>query len=106
MKLLTDNGPAMISKRFHKYIATGSFRHLRTKNHHPETNGCIERYHQTLKYEEVWGAMYSNPLEAKERIEKFRQFYNIERIHQSLGYLTPSEMILKWKQKFTYSIVA
>jgi transposase InsO family protein len=105
-KLLTDNGPAMISKRFQKYIGTSLFRHLRTKNHHPETNGCIERYHQTLKYEEVWGAVYSNPLEAKERIEKFRQFYNTERIHQALGYLTPLEMILKWKEKITYLFVA
>jgi len=106
IKVLTDNGPAMISRRFRRYIDDSPFRHLRTKSHHPETNGCIERYHQTLKYEEVWGAMYENPMIAKERIERFRQFYNTERIHQALGYRTPHEVICEAKEKITYSGVA
>ncbi len=113
IKLLTDNGPAMISKRFRDYIAQSSFVHLRTKSHHPETIGCIERFHQTLKYEEVWGAMYQNPLIAKERIEVFRVFYNTERIHQTLEYRTPLEVIEAWKEQqkqstdqITYSHVA
>lgn len=112
IKLLTDNGPAMTSKRFRKYIASSCFVHLRTKSHHPETIGCIERFHQTLKYEEVWGAMYENPLVAKERIEAFRVFYNTKRIHQTLGYRTPLEAIEQWKQQqqsthqITYSHVA
>lgn len=113
IKLLTDNGPAMISKRFRNYIVFSCFAHLRTKSHHPETIGCIERFHQTLKYEEVWGAMYQNPLVAKERIEAFRVFYNTERIHQTLGYQTPLEVIEGWKRKqkqstdqTTYSHVA
>ena len=108
IKLLTDNGPAMISQRFACYIKKSPFMHLRTGNHHPETNGSIERFHQTLKYEEVWGAMYDNPLVAKERIEKFRIFYNTERIHQTLNYKTPLEVIEEFKQlsQITYSNVA
>lgn len=112
IKLLTDNGPAMTSKRFRNYIAASCFVHLRTKSHHPETIGCIERFHQTLKYEEVWGAMYENPLVANERIEAFRVFYNTERIHQTLGYRTPLEVIEEWKRQqqstdhITYSHVA
>lgn len=108
IKLLTDNGPAMISQRFARYIKSSPFVHVRTGNHHPETNGCIERFHQTLKYEEVWGAMYENPLVAKERIEKFRTFYNTERIHQSLNYKTPVEVIEEYKQQLQiiYSNVA
>jgi transposase InsO family protein len=108
IKLLTDNGPAMISNRFARSIAMSPFVHIRTGNHHPETNGSIERFHQTLKYEEVWGAMYDNPLVAKERIEAFRTFYNTERIHQSLNYKTPLEVIEEYKQQsqITYSNVA
>jgi putative transposase len=102
IKLLTDNGPAMISRHFRQYIGSSPFRHLRTKNHHPQTNGCIERYHQTLKYEEVWGAMYENPMIAKERIDAFRKYYNEQRIHQALGYKTPMEMIQEYKTQITY----
>jgi transposase InsO family protein len=71
-----------------------------------------------LKYEEVWGAMYEKPMEhpfgivAKERIERFRTFYNTERIHKTLGYKTPLKVIQEWKKlweeqkKITYSYVA
>ena len=104
IKLLTDNGPAMISRRFRQYITGSPFRHLRTKNHHPQTNGCIERYHQTLKYEEVWGAMYENPMIAKERIEAFRKYYNEQRIHQALGYKTPMEKLQEYKTQITYQL--
>lgn len=106
IKLLTDNGPAMISRRFTDYIKDSPFVHLRTGNYHPQTNGCIERFHQTLKYEEVWGAMYENPMIANERIERFRRFYNTERIHQTLDYRTPLEVIEECKAKITYSHVA
>ncbi len=106
IKLLTDNGPAMISRRFRDYIATSPFLHLRARSHHPQTIGCIERFHQTLKYEEVWGAMYENPFVAKDRIEAFRILYNTERIHQTLDYKTPLEVIQEFKLKITYSSVA
>ena len=106
INLLTDNGPAMVSKRFRSYVATSRFVHLRARSHHPQTIGCIERFHQTLKYEEVWGAMYENPLIAKERIEVFRVKYNTERIHQTLDYKTPLEVIQEYKLKITYSSVA
>lgn len=102
IKLLTDNGPAMISRRFRQYIGNSPFQHLRTKNHHPQTNGCIERYHQTLKYEEVWGAMYENPMVAKERIEAFRKYYNEQRIHQALGYRTPMEIMNEFCTQIIY----
>ncbi len=101
IKLLTDNGSAMISKKFSAYITAHPFQHLRTGYRHPQTNGCIERFHQTLKYEEVWGAMYDNPLTAKERIERFRIFYNTQRIHQALNYQTPLEVIEQWKEQHT-----
>ncbi|MEW6701518.1 MAG: integrase core domain-containing protein [Bacteroidota bacterium] len=112
IKLLTDNCPAMISKKIASHIATRPYRHLRVGNHHPQTNGCIECFHQILQSEEVWGAMYENPLVTKERIESFRTFYNTEYIHQTLGYKTPIEVIeeckKQWKEqkKITYSNIA
>lgn len=96
IKLLTDNGPAMISTAFKKFAEKTNLQHLRTKNHRPETNGCIERFHGTLKYEEILGAMYHDPITAAERINAFRRHYNEERIHQALGYKTPLEVIDEW----------
>lgn len=55
-------------------------------------NIFTERLWRSVKYEEVYLKEYATVLEAKENIEKYFQFYNYERKHQSLGYKTPAEI--------------
>ena len=38
---------------------------------------------------------YGSPKEARERIQSWFTFYNTKRPHQSLGYQTPSEVLLE-----------
>ena len=45
-----------------------------------------------MKYEEVYLKVYSNGRDAKAGLEAYFHFYNIERPHQALGYLTPAEV--------------
>jgi putative transposase len=49
-----------------------------------------ERLWRTLKYEEVYLTEYANPREAQHRLSDYFQFYNHERPHQALAYLTPA----------------
>jgi len=94
---------AALSHLYHRK----SFRPSSHQESSPPDQGCVvERFHQTLKYEEVWGAMYENPFVVKERIEDFRRYYDTERIHQTLDYRTPLEVIEEYKTKLTYSVVA
>ena len=58
-------------------------------------NIFIERFFRSLKYEDVYLNKYLNMLEAKNGIAAYMDFYNSERFHQSLGYLTPDEMFYK-----------
>ena len=53
-------------------------------------NIFIERLWRSLKYEEVYLKDYQTVPEAHRGIEKYFQFYNYERLHQSLNYQTPS----------------
>jgi putative transposase len=55
-------------------------------------NIFIERLWRSLKYEEVYLRDYQFVPEARAGIEKYFQFYNHERLHQSLGYQTPAAM--------------
>lgn len=50
----------------------------------------VERYHQSLKYEEVWNNEYGDPHEAAARIEAYRQHYNWFRPHEALDYDVPA----------------
>ena len=52
-------------------------------------NIFIERLWRSLKYEEVYLKDYGAVSEARAGIERYFQFYNHQRLHQSLGYLTP-----------------
>lgn len=55
-------------------------------------NIFVERLWRALKYEEVYLKAYDNVFEALREIGRYFEFYNGERLHQSLGYQTPAEV--------------
>lgn len=55
-------------------------------------NIFIERLWRTVKYEDVYLRHYDRPRDARIGIARFMDYYNNERIHQSLDYLTPAEV--------------
>lgn len=73
--LVSDNGPQFTSRRFREYLQSAPFRHVRARSHHPETLGMAERFHQSLKYEEIWPNDYEDPIEAQMRIAVYREHY-------------------------------
>ena len=48
-RLLSDNGPAYVSKDLREYLAERGMTHIRGKPYHPQTQGEIERYHRSMK---------------------------------------------------------
>ena len=55
-------------------------------------NIFIERFWRSLKYENLYLYAYENGLELYKGINKYFNFYNYERRHQSLDYVTPAEL--------------
>ena len=55
-------------------------------------NIFIERLWRSLKYEDVYIKAYASVPEARRGIGGWLNFYNDERLHQALGYLTPREV--------------
>jgi putative transposase len=55
-------------------------------------NIFIERLWRTVKYENVYLQSYSDGITLFEGLEKYFEFYNNERFHQSLDYKTPSSI--------------
>jgi transposase InsO family protein len=48
-RLLSDNGPSYIAGELAEYIEAQRMSHVRDAPFHPQTQGKIERWHQTLK---------------------------------------------------------
>ncbi len=47
--LLSDNGSGYVSRAFGDYLRLVGIRHILATPFHPQTNGKLERYHQTIK---------------------------------------------------------
>lgn len=95
MILVTDNGPAMKSRRFRNFVKkTGLLVHVRSRKYHPQTIGREERYHGSLKLEHLYRVLPNNRTELIEAVKSYRRFYNYERLHMSLGYRTPAAAYL------------
>ena len=81
--LVTDNGPSFVAKRFVKFVAD-QYRHVRIRYRTPTQLGVLERFHQTLKTEEVYWRLYDHPPHARACLAEFRTRYNSQRPHWAL----------------------
>jgi putative transposase len=90
-RLLSDNGPAYISKELADYLAGKEIVHTRGRPYHPMTQGKIERYHRTMK-NVVTLQNYYAPWELEQELGRFVTWYNNERYHESLKNLTPADV--------------
>ena len=63
-------------------------------------NAVAESFFKTIKYECLLRFKFKSYISLYNTIEDYINWYNIERIHSSLGYLTPLEMEMKLKESF------
>ena len=97
LTLTTDNGTQFTSSRFLETLGRLGITHRRTAYHHPEGNSYIERFHRSLKEEEVWVHEYLSLEDARTSIRRWIEEYNLNRPHQSLQNRTPHEAFLAWQ---------
>lgn len=89
-RLLSDNGPGYIAGELAEYIEAQQMSHVRGAPLHPQTQGKIERWHQTLK-NRILLENYFLPGDLEAQIEAFVEHYNHQRYHESLSNVTPAD---------------
>ena len=89
-RLLSDNGPSYIAGELADYIEARSMSHVRGAPMHPQTQGKIERWHQTLK-NRILLENYFLPGDLQTQIGAFVEHYNHRRYHESLDNVTPAD---------------
>jgi len=95
--LVTDNGPSFVARRFAAFVRD-QFSHVRIRYRTPQQLGLLERFHQTLKTEEVYWRLYEHPQHCRACLAEFRDRYNQLRPHWALvpeeggDPLTPTEV--------------
>lgn len=88
--VVTDNGPAFKSTRFALFIhARPELAHVRTKHRAPQTNGVIERFFGSIKYDHLYRLEIANGQVLHEQVQAYRELYNQIRPHERLDWKTP-----------------
>jgi len=91
-RLLSDNGAGYISRAFRDYLNLVGIRHILAAPFHPQTNGKVERYQQSLK-RVVNQLPYELPSHLEKAIADFVDYYNYRRYHKALGNVTPADVL-------------
>jgi transposase InsO family protein len=89
-RLMTDNAWSYthnISLR--QLLADREIKHLRTQAYRPQTNGKVERFHQTMAREWAYGMSYRSSRHRDRALPHWLQHYNHTRPHSALGNRPP-----------------
>lgn len=93
-RLLSDIGSSCISGELADWLEDRQMDQVCGAPYHPQTQGQIERWHQTLKNRSLL-ENYVLPGDLRQKTDAFVEHYNHRRYHESLPNLTPANVYLE-----------
>lgn len=90
-RLLSDNGSSYVAEDLATWLKGKDMQHVRGAPYHPQTQGKIERWHQTLK-NRILLENYYLPRDLERQVGAFVEHYNQHRYHESIDNLTPADV--------------
>jgi len=92
-QVMSDNGPAYVSRSFAKACKALGLKHIRTRPYTPRTNGKAERFIQTICREWAYGMPFQNSEERNQWLPRYLSIYNRLRKHTALGGRSPQQRL-------------
>jgi len=93
-RIISDNGPQFIAKDFKEFIRICGMTHVRTSFYYPQSNGKMERWYKSLKSECIRPKTPLSMEDARRIVNLFVKYYNDERLHSAIGYVTPKDKLM------------
>ena len=94
-EFLTDRGSQFHSwkgkNRFDKLLDNLGVKHILTSPQHPQTIGKLESFHRNIQRELLRQKEFDTMEEVKVAIANYIKYYNHERVHMGIDYLTPAD---------------
>jgi len=94
-QVLTDRGSQFSSWKginsFQELMGNLGVEHILTQVQSPQTIGKIESFHRNIQKELLRRKEFGTIKEVRQAIEEYVEYYNFERVHMGIGYLTPAD---------------
>jgi len=97
--LRSDNGPEFIAGHLSLWLLSQGSRSQFIKPGSPWENGHAESFMARLRAECLNAEVFYNLADAKLKLSLFRRYYNQQRPHSALGYITPAQFAEKLQSK-------
>ena len=102
-KILSDNGKEFTTHwpagrehhSFEKELKRLNIKHVYTKPYRPQTNGKVEAFWKIIKREFLTRYFFKDWREFNLKLHQYMYYYNNERRHGGINYLTPIQKLLK-----------
>jgi transposase InsO family protein len=88
--ILTDNGGCYLGRHVQTVLRDARIKHKRTRPYRPQTNGKAERFIRTLLHEWAYAQAYRLSIYRTAALSRYLHFYNTERRHTALHFITPA----------------
>ena len=92
-RIISDNGPQFVARDFKEFVRLSGMTHVRTRPFYPQSNGKIERWHQSLKNECIRPKTPISLEDARRIVGEFVDYYNQVRLHSAIGYVAPKDKL-------------
>ena len=92
-RIISDNGPQFIARDFKEFIRICGMTHVRTSPYYPQSNGKIERWHQSLKGECIRPGAPLSIDDARRSGRALRRPLQRVCLHSAIGYVTPMDKL-------------
>jgi transposase InsO family protein len=100
-RVLTDNGSCYRSRAFARVLAEAGVSHRRTRPYRPQTNGKVERFNLTLKWEWAYAHPYDSNASRTEALGRWLHDYNYHRPHMAHAGRPPISVLNNVPRKHT-----
>lgn len=91
-RIISDQGSQFRSGDFKRFVNEIEATHVMTSPYYPQSNGKLERFHLTLK-QNAYKKLPLDWADGRRIIEEMIEYYNNERLHSAIGYVSPSQCL-------------
>jgi len=98
-RIISDRGGQFISRELQSYLRYIGLKQTYISVGYPQSNGKIERFFKTAKEECIRRNSFLSIDDAREIIGRYIDQYNYERLHSSIDYVTPYDMLTGRKEQ-------